>query len=57
MPDAVVYPESVNQISKLLEFCNKKRIPVIPFGAGSGFEGGINAVKVSKTIKLNHLMY
>ena len=45
-PDAVVYPENVEQISKLLRLCNKERIPVIPFGAGSGFEGGINAIKV-----------
>ena len=36
MPDAVVYPETPEQISKLLKYCNQNRIPVIPFGAGSG---------------------
>jgi hypothetical protein len=25
---------------------NKNRIPIIPYGAGSGFEGGINAINV-----------
>lgn len=45
-PDAVVYPENVEQISKLVVLCNKNKIPVIPYGAGSGFEGGINAIKV-----------
>jgi FAD/FMN-containing dehydrogenase len=43
-----VFPENVNQISKLLSLCNQNKIPVIPFGAGSGFEGGVNAVKVSE---------
>lgn len=46
LPDAVVYPEKVEQISKLLAFCNRNKIPVIPWGAGSGFEGGVNAIKV-----------
>lgn len=44
LPDAVVYPENVGQISKLLSFCNKNKIPVIPWGAGSGLEGGVTAV-------------
>jgi len=46
LPDLVVYPENVEQISKILRICNSNKIPVIPFGAGSGFEGGINAVQV-----------
>ncbi len=46
LPDLVVYPENVEQISKILKLCNTNKIPVIPFGAGSGFEGGINAVHV-----------
>lgn len=46
LPDLVVYPENVEQISKILKICNANKIPVIPFGAGSGFEGGINAVHV-----------
>jgi FAD/FMN-containing dehydrogenase len=46
LPDLVVYPENVEQISKTLRLCNSNKIPVIPFGAGSGFEGGINAVQV-----------
>ena len=36
MPDAVVYPENAEQISKLMKYCNRNKIPVIPFGAGSG---------------------
>jgi D-lactate dehydrogenase (cytochrome) len=39
MPDYVVFPENVQQISKLLNICNRNGIPVIPYGVGSGFEG------------------
>jgi D-lactate dehydrogenase (cytochrome) len=46
MPDAVVFPENVFQISTLLKFCNESKIPIIPYGFGSGFEGGINPVHV-----------
>ena len=56
LPDAVVYPEKVEQISKLLRICNAKRIPVIPFGAGSGFEGGVNAIQGGITVDTSKLM-
>jgi FAD/FMN-containing dehydrogenase len=46
MPDAVVFPENVFQISTLLKFCNEHKIPIIPYGVGSGFEGGINPLHV-----------
>lgn len=56
LPDAVVYPENVEQISKLLAFCNRNKIPVIPWGAGSGFEGGVNAVKGGITVDVSKHM-
>ena len=54
LPDVVVFPENTEQISKLLKFCNKNKIPVIPYGVGSGFEGGINAVQVSEVFPKVH---
>lgn len=56
LPDAVVFPEKVEQISALLKICNQKKIPVIPFGAGSGFEGGINALNGGITIDTSKFM-
>jgi len=46
----------VHQISSLLRLCNQHRIPVIPFGAGSGFEGGINAVHGGVTVDTSRHM-
>jgi len=39
-PDAVVFPENEEEISKILEYCNDEKIAVVPRGAGSGFTGG-----------------
>ena len=38
-PWAVALPEKTHQVSLILELCNKKGIPVIPRGAGSGTTG------------------
>ncbi len=39
-PDAVIFPKDENEISKILKYCNEKKINVVPRGAGSGFTGG-----------------
>lgn len=39
-PDFIVWPVSVDEISKLLVLANNKNFPVIPYGAGSGVCGG-----------------
>ena len=40
LPDAVVFPETVMQISGIMKLANREKIPVVPRGAGSGFSGG-----------------
>jgi glycolate oxidase len=39
-PFAVVFPENTNEVSKILAYCNKERIKVVPRGAGTGLSGG-----------------
>lgn len=39
-PDYIVHPGSPEEISEIMEIANKYRIPVIPFGGGSGTQGG-----------------
>ena len=36
----------VHSANFVCRLCNKERIPVIPFGTGTGLEGGVGAVKV-----------
>ena len=35
----VVLPENTNEVSKILSYCNKNKIKVVPRGAGTGLAG------------------
>ena len=39
-PDVIVHPERAQQISEVLKVANQYRIPVVPWGGGSGSQGG-----------------
>jgi glycolate oxidase len=39
-PEAVIFPRNEDDVSKILNYCNKNGILVTPRGAGSGFTGG-----------------
>jgi D-lactate dehydrogenase (cytochrome) len=42
-PDAVVYPETGEEVSELVRVCFEHNVPVIPFGVGSSLEGHVKA--------------
>ncbi|CAN9499463.1 unnamed protein product [Ophioblennius macclurei] len=44
-PDVVVFPRCVEEVSALARVCHSHRLPIIPFGTGTGLEGGVGAVK------------
>lgn len=45
--DLVVWPENKEQVSEVAKLCNDHCIPLIPFGSGTGLEGGVVAKKVN----------
>ena len=47
-PDLVVFPEDVPQISDVARICNENGIPLVPFGTGTGLEGGVGAIGVRR---------
>ena len=49
-PEAVVFARTTEQISKLMQFAYRQRIPVTPRGQGSGLSGG--SIPVRKGIVL-----
>ena len=38
---AVVFPETNEEVSKILSLCNQHKIPVVPFGTGTSLEGNV----------------
>src|SRR6478752_235285 len=42
-PDAVVFPQSADDVQEIVRICAAHRLPVIPFGTGTSLEGQINA--------------
>ncbi len=42
-PDAVVYPMTTEEVVSVVKLCAAHKVPVIPFGTGSSFEGHVNA--------------
>lgn len=39
-PDLVLFPSSTAQVSKVLAYCTRQKIPVVGRGAGTGLSGG-----------------
>ena len=40
-PDAVVFPESTEDVARVLAWANERGVPVVPFGAGTSLEGHV----------------
>src|SRR5829696_1893944 len=58
-PDAVVYPQSRDEVIEILRFANEHRVPIVPFGQGSSLEahtlpihGGISL----DLARMNHIL-
>ena len=44
--DAVVFPRNTEEVSEVVKLCNANNVPMVPFGTGTGLEGGVTAVEV-----------
>ena len=43
VPDAIVYPNSKEEIQSIVNICEISNTPIIPFGAGTSVEGQVSA--------------
>ena len=41
LPDAVAFPESTEEVSKIMKICSQFQVPVVPFGIGTSLEGHV----------------
>src|SRR5436305_7885565 len=54
-PDVVVYPASTEEVAAVLEYADRERIPVVPFGAGTSLEGHVIPLSGGISLDLTRL--
>ncbi|ABC21581.1 FAD-binding oxidoreductase [Rhodospirillum rubrum] len=55
LPDAVVFPETTAEVAAIARLCHAHRLPMVPFGAGSGLEGAVQATFGGVSIDLGRM--
>jgi D-lactate dehydrogenase (cytochrome) len=58
-PDAVVFPQSTDEVSAIVRIAGRHRAPIVPFGIGSSLEGHVNAMRGGVSIdvsRMNHVL-
>ncbi|MCY4402543.1 MAG: FAD-binding protein [Candidatus Poribacteria bacterium] len=55
IPDAVVFPKSNAEVSKIVKCCDKYKIPIIPYGTGTGVEGAVVCIEDALCVSLNEM--
>lgn len=54
-PDVVVFPRCVEEVSAAAKVCHDHNLPIIPFGTGTGLEGGVGAVQGGVSFSLRNM--
>jgi D-lactate dehydrogenase (cytochrome) len=55
LPDAVVFPETTEEVRDVVNICRRHRVPMIPYGVGTSLEGHILAVQGGVTLDLSRM--
>ncbi len=55
LPDAVVFPESTDEVARIVAACARARVPVVAFGMGSSLEGHVNAIHGGVSVDLTRM--
>ena len=52
---AVIFPETNEEVSTILKLCNERKIPLVPFGTGTSLEGNVVGIAEGITISLEKM--
>jgi D-lactate dehydrogenase (cytochrome) len=54
-PDAVAFAQSTEEVSEIVKVCARHKVPIIPFGAGTGLEGNVVALRGGVCIDMSRM--
>jgi D-lactate dehydrogenase (cytochrome) len=54
-PDAVVFAQSTDEVSRVVSACAERGVPVIPFGTGTSLEGHVAALRGGVSIDVTQM--
>lgn len=55
LPDAVVFPTSVEEVQQIVRICARHQLPLIPFGAGTSIEGHVIPTRGGVSVSMRHM--
>ena len=54
-PNAVAFPQSTEEVSEIVKICAQQKVPIIPFGSGTGMEGNVAALRGGVCIDISQM--
>ncbi len=55
VPDLVCFPQSTDDVSRIVQISARHALPIVPFGAGTSLEGGVNALRGGISIDMRQM--
>ena len=55
LSQGIAFPNSNDEVSKIVKFCNDNKTPIVPFGTGTSLEGHVLGNEKGITVALENM--